>query len=109
MSAFSSAAAITREGVGVHYSVLPPVAPNAILFVTDGRFHLEAIMIANPAVPTYRYDPFSRELIKEYYDHEGMRMVRRRAVERSRSAKHWGLVLGTLGRQGNPHILTMLQ
>ena len=27
----------------------------AIVFVADGRFHLEAIMIANPAVPAYRW------------------------------------------------------
>lgn len=27
----------------------------AIVFVADGRFHLEAIMIANPSIPAYRY------------------------------------------------------
>lgn len=34
----------------------PMVAPetDAIIFVADGRFHLEAIMIANPAVPAFR-------------------------------------------------------
>ena len=39
----------------------------------------------------------------------GMRDVRRRAVEAARGARRWALVLGTLGRQGNPHILDMLQ
>ena len=39
----------------------------------------------------------------------GMRDVRRRAIETARGARRWGLVLGTLGRQGNPHILTLLQ
>lgn len=39
----------------------------------------------------------------------GMRAVRRRAIERATSARRWCLVLGTLGRQGNPHILHMLQ
>ena len=40
----------------------PVVAPgtDAIIFVADGRFHLEAIMIANPSVPAYRYDPYSK-------------------------------------------------
>ena len=28
----------------------------AIVFVADGRFHLEAIMIANPTIPAYRHD-----------------------------------------------------
>lgn len=27
---------------------------DALLFVADGRFHLEAMMIANPGVPAYR-------------------------------------------------------
>lgn len=45
----------------------------------------------------------------EQYDQEGMRAVRRRAVEAARSASRFGLVLGTLGRQGNPRILEHLQ
>jgi diphthamide biosynthesis enzyme Dph1/Dph2-like protein len=31
-----------------------PAETDAIIFVADGRFHLEAIMIANPAVPAFR-------------------------------------------------------
>jgi hypothetical protein len=38
-----------------------------------------------------------------------MRRARRRAVEASRSAKQWGVVLGTLGRQGNPRILAHVE
>ena len=56
-----------------------------------------------------RYDPYGRVLVIEQYDQEGMRAVRRRAVEAARSAGSFGLVLGTLGRQGNPRILEHLQ
>lgn len=56
-----------------------------------------------------RYDPYGRVLVIEKYDQEGMRAVRRRAVEAARSARSFGLVLGTLGRQGNPRILEHLQ
>ena len=35
---------------------------NAIVYVGDGRFHLESIMISNPLVPSYRYDPYSKVL-----------------------------------------------
>ena len=56
-----------------------------------------------------RYDPYGRVLVIERYDQEGMRAVRRRAVEAARSASSFGLVLGTLGRQGNPRILEHLQ
>lgn len=32
----------------------------AIVFVADGRFHLEALMIANPTIPAYRYAKINR-------------------------------------------------
>ena len=28
-------------------------------------------MLANPSLPAYRYDPYSRLLTKEVYDHKG--------------------------------------
>lgn len=65
-------------------------------------------MIANPTVPAYRYDPYSRLLTRERYDHAGMRAARRRAVEAAQGSKRWGVVLGTLGRQGNPALADTL-
>jgi 2-(3-amino-3-carboxypropyl)histidine synthase len=56
-----------------------------------------------------RYDPYGRVLTEEQYDHMGMRRARRAAIEAARTARHWGLVLGTLGRQGNPRILNHIQ
>ena len=38
-----------------------------------------------------------------------MRQVRRRMVEKARGARTFGIVLGTLGRQGNPAILDHLE
>ena len=32
---------------------------DAILYVGDGRFHLESIMISNPQIPAFRYDPYT--------------------------------------------------
>lgn len=80
-----------------------------LVFVADGRFHLEAFMIANPGIKTYRYDPYIGKLFVEEYDHKGMKEERRRAIEKAREAKNWGIVLGTLGRQGNPRILDRLE
>mmetsp|Transcript_11747 Transcript_11747/g.21208 ORF Transcript_11747/g.21208 Transcript_11747/m.21208 type:complete len:475 (-) Transcript_11747:115-1539(-) len=91
-----------------------PALPNdaadfdALLFVADGRFHLEAMMIANPSLPAYRYDPYARVITREEYDQVGMRAVRRRAVEAAKGAKVFGVVMGTLGRQGNPRIVEQL-
>jgi 2-(3-amino-3-carboxypropyl)histidine synthase len=80
-----------------------------IMFVADGRFHLEALMIANPGVKAYRYDPYGRTLTEEGYDQEGMRSQRRKAIEAAMGAKSWGIILGTLGRQGNPQILRRIK
>ncbi|XP_066534400.1 2-(3-amino-3-carboxypropyl)histidine synthase subunit 1 [Hoplias malabaricus] len=82
---------------------------NAIIYLGDGRFHLESIMIANPDIAAYRYDPYSKVFTREYYDHEAMRTSRMQAIQRARSAQRWGLILGTLGRQGNPKILEHLE
>lgn len=92
-------------------------------YLGDGRFHLESIMIANPSVPAFRYDPYSKKLTRERYDHRLMRRVRDEAVQTARrsldaysskalpTSEHsgapehdpplWGLILGTLGRQGS--------
>jgi len=89
-----------------------PVVPgdhDCIVFIADGRFHFEALMIANPGVKAYRYDPYGRMLTEEMYDQEGMRNQRRVAIENARKAKHWGVILGTLGRQGNPQILKRIK
>ena len=76
-------------------------------------------MIANPTVPAFRYDPYSEKLTRERYGHQEMQSIRGSAVETARksidelSVKHtsstssdfehslWGVVLGTLGRQGS--------
>ncbi|XP_054649979.1 2-(3-amino-3-carboxypropyl)histidine synthase subunit 1 isoform X3 [Dunckerocampus dactyliophorus] len=82
---------------------------NAIIYLGDGRFHLESIMIANPDIPAYRYDPYSKVFSREYYDHEAMRAFRIKAIDEARSAQKWGLILSTLGRQGSPKVMEHLE
>ena len=77
----------------------------AIVYVGDGRFHLESIMIANPRIPAFRYDPYEKKFTREFYGHEEMRGMRQEAIEKARSATKFGLILGTLGRQGSPTVL----
>jgi len=81
--------------------------PNAVVcFVADGRFHLESTLISNPHIRTfYRYDPYSKTLTEEAYDHTGMKQIRYEAIVRARRAQTYGIILGTLGRQGNPAII----
>ncbi|ERE67973.1 diphthamide biosynthesis protein 1 [Cricetulus griseus] len=86
-----------------------PKEVEAVVYLGDGRFHLESVMIANPNVPAYRYDPYSKVLSREHYDHQRMQATRQEAIAAARSAKTWGLILGTLGRQGSPKILEHLE
>lgn len=76
-------------------------------------------MIANPSVPAFRYDPYSKNFTRERYAHQEMRTIRNNAVETARKSigmithqdsqeghakdatPMWGVVLGTLGRQGS--------
>ncbi|CAI5468459.1 unnamed protein product [Closterium sp. Yama58-4] len=91
-------------GTGVAGAEASGSGPDALVFVSDGRFHLEAMMIANPTLSAFRYDPYARSLTRERYDHSGMRSARRLAVTRASRVrgKRWGVVQGTLGHQGNP-------
>ncbi|RYR72842.1 hypothetical protein Ahy_A02g007061 [Arachis hypogaea] len=84
---------------------------NSILvFVADGRFHLEAIMIANLGIKAFRYDPYIGMLFLKEYDHVGMKESKKCAILRAREeARNWGVILGTLGRQGNLKILERLE
>uniref|UniRef100_A0A8D0GQ75 2-(3-amino-3-carboxypropyl)histidine synthase subunit 1 n=1 Tax=Sphenodon punctatus TaxID=8508 RepID=A0A8D0GQ75_SPHPU len=82
---------------------------SAIVYLGDGRFHLESIMIANPGIPAYRYDPYSKVFSQEHYAHERMQQARKAAIRTAAGARSWGLILGTLGRQGSPAILQHLE
>ena len=84
-------------------------AADIILYLGDGRFHLESAMIHNPQLPAFRYDPYARRLTRETYDHKEMHDLRHDAITQARKAKKWGLILGSLGRQGNPHTMLMIE
>ena len=82
---------------------------DALVYVGDGRFHLESAMIQNPKLPAYRYDPYSRKFTRETYNHHELHSLRRDAISTAKRAKKFGLILGTLGRQGNPNTLSNLE
>jgi len=82
---------------------------DAVIYLGDGRFHLESIMIHNPSVAAYRYDPYSKVFTREHYDHEQMKQVRQDAIATAQGAKKVGLVLGTLGRQGSTKVMENLK
>ncbi|KDN52597.1 hypothetical protein K437DRAFT_253999 [Tilletiaria anomala UBC 951] len=105
---------------------------DAIIYLGDGRFHLESVMIANPRIPAFRYDPYTKRFMRELYDHKEMRSMRGQAVQTARTSieavadrkvdarvagnaknRHadpaWAVVLGTLGRQGSTSVLSHIR
>ncbi|KAI8824980.1 putative diphthamide synthesis protein-domain-containing protein [Fimicolochytrium jonesii] len=123
LSSLQSAKRELEQDYGVFVPQSKPLSPGEILgctaprleghdvliYLGDGRFHLEAIMIANPTLPAYRYDPYSKVFTRERYEHEEMHALRKHAVEQAQNAKHFGLIMGTLGRQGSPKVLEYLK
>jgi 2-(3-amino-3-carboxypropyl)histidine synthase len=84
-----------------------------VVYVGDGRFHLESIMIQNRALAQhfYRYDPYTAKLTREQYDYQAMNTLRRDAIEQARlpQCRRYGLIIGTLGRQGNLDVVSTLK
>lgn len=80
-----------------------------LIYLGDGRFHLESVMIANPNVDAYRYDPYAKKFTREYYEHSQMQETRLKAIEDAKAATTFGVILGTLGRQGNPQVVNHLK
>lgn len=83
----------------------------SVLFLSDGRFHLESLMIHNPQLDGrfFQYNPYDKRLTLERFDHALLFEVRLEAIAQARTATKWGLILGTLGRQGNPLIIRRLE
>ncbi|GMM34391.1 2-(3-amino-3-carboxypropyl)histidine synthase [Saccharomycopsis crataegensis] len=80
-----------------------------MVYVGDGRFHLESAMIHNPDINAYRYDPYSRKFTHEYYDTKQLVEVRSSAVAHASKAQKFGLILGGLGRQGSNRTVDNLE
>ncbi|EPQ02741.1 Diphthamide biosynthesis protein 1 [Myotis brandtii] len=78
-----------------------PLSPGEILGCTSPYLPKE--------VEAVIYDPYSKVLSREHYDHQQMQTNCQETIATARSAKSWGLILGTLGRQGSPKILEHLE
>lgn len=77
----------------------PHIDADVIVYLGDGRFHLESAMIANPQCKAFKYDPYSKEFTEEFYEHDQMKMNRKTAITKASDGTRFGLILGTLGRQ----------
>lgn len=86
-----------------------PSTTKTIIYMGDGRFHLEAAMIANPKIQAYKYDPYEKKFTFEKYDHDEMQRIRHGEIQKAKKAKKIGVILGTLGRQGSVKVQDFLE
>nr|NVI70974.1 putative diphthamide biosynthesis protein 1 [Cucujiformia] len=94
------------EILGCTAPLLPDL--DVIIYLGDGRFHLESIMIANPNIQAYKYDPYEKSFTREHYAHSEMKSIRKKFIDQSLTANKFGVIMGTLGRQGNPKVVEHL-
>ncbi|EPY26954.1 diphthamide synthesis protein [Strigomonas culicis] len=92
----------TGEILGCTSPKIDRSAIDEVIYVGDGRFHLESFLIAHPGLQAMQYDPYKKKMTRESYATSEMRTLRKEAIEQARSAQSFALVMGTLGRQGNP-------
>ena len=71
---------------------------DTVIFIGDGRFHIESSMIKNSHMSFFQYNPYTSKFTEEFYDVEAMKSIRKAEVEKAKSAKMFGIILGTLGR-----------
>ncbi|XP_038817169.1 2-(3-amino-3-carboxypropyl)histidine synthase subunit 1 isoform X3 [Salvelinus namaycush] len=101
VAALQAVSAALRPEYEVVVPQCRPLSPGEILGCTSPRLDRN--------VNSIMYDPYSKIFSREYYDHEAMRSIRLQAIDKARSAQRWGLILGTLGRQGNPKVMEHLE
>lgn len=83
---------------------------DTVIFLADGRFHMEGAMIANPKHIYYKYHPYEQVFTLEEYDFDEMIKQRKRAIDSVSpiSKTTVGVILGVLGRQGSQMILEVI-
>lgn len=95
----------TGEILGCTSPKVDPALVDLVLYVGDGRFHLESFLIAHPTLDALQYDPYQKTLSRESYATTEMRTIRKEAIDKGKTAQSFALIMGTLGRQGNPRIV----
>lgn len=96
----------SSQTLGCTSPVLELETSDTVVYLCDGRFHMEAVMIANPRHRYLQYNPYTKRLTIEQYDFAFMIQTRQAELARCSLTPHSvvGVIQGVLGRQGSTHI-----
>ncbi|KAI5190140.1 2-(3-amino-3-carboxypropyl)histidine synthase [Nematocida sp. AWRm77] len=83
----------------------PIVRAENVLFLAEGRFHLESVMIQNPNKNFFRYCPATKTLQVETHAYTEFRAIRKNKQQDALKCSSFLVVFGTLGRQGGSLLL----
>ncbi|KAI5181922.1 2-(3-amino-3-carboxypropyl)histidine synthase [Nematocida sp. AWRm80] len=83
----------------------PKIKTENVLFLAEGRFHLESAMIQNPTRRYFRYCPSTKTLQRERHNYNGFITIRQNKQKHFLSSKRIIVLFGTLGRQGGKLLL----
>jgi len=86
----------------------PKIRTNNVLFVSEGRFHLESLMINNPHKNYFRYCPSTKILTREEHDYKSFLEFRNQKKLEALKCTSFLVVFGTLGRQGGTSLLNRI-
>ncbi|GAB68555.1 diphthamide biosynthesis protein [Plasmodium cynomolgi strain B] len=64
-----------------------------IVFIADGRFHLESLMIHNPDFSFYRYNPFNKVITTEKYNYTLFHEIRKNEIKKCTNCKSVCIIL----------------
>ena len=67
---------------------------NYVIFICDGRFHMESVMIQNPLFKYYQYNPFNHRFTIEEYDYKLMKNIRYKQMEIFKNINYIGIIFG---------------
>ncbi len=84
---------------------------DTVIFLSDGKFHMEGGMIANPKHRFFKYDPYALEFILEEYDFPLLIKTRKNAITLVKPGQDItiGIIQGILGRQGSYRIVERIK
>ena len=83
---------------------------SGIIYIGDGKFHVESVLLFNPNIKILQFNPFKRSLVLLGFKFTETLSERKNFIEKSLFlTREVNFIFGTLGRQGSIKILKTME